>query len=238
MTTITTALYQYPLGTQLTHESAALIKEKKPHFICFPEYFFVNRSLGNHSQTPHNMRRQHTRLSIMSRELDTVVIGGTMPELADGLLYNTTYVYDRGKQLGYYRKRTLFFAEEGVITPGDEFKVFEAYGIRFGVLICADVFKDESFLTMKEMGAQVIFIPTFSLKREEAPEEKFKRDTDIFVRGAQLADAVLVKVCGVKSPYKDFLQARSLVATKDGVQYRVQPDEEDTSMIIFQDIKV
>ncbi len=238
MSTCRITLYQYPLGTKITRENASIIREKKPHFVCFPEYFFVNRHLGNHAQTTHNMRRQHQRLSVISRALDTVVIGGTMPELAEGLLYNTTWVYDRGKQLGFYRKRTLFFAEEGKITPGDRFRVFEAYGIRFGILICADVFKDESFLAMKEMGAQIIFIPTFSLKREESPEEKYKRDNDIFVRGAGVSGAVLVKVCGVKSEYKNFLQARSLIADKNGVIYRVQPHEEDTSMLITRDINV
>ena len=85
---------------------------------------------------------------------------------------------------------------------------------------------------MKEHGAQIIFSPTFSLKKEETPEEKFKRDNDLYVRAAGIADSVIVKVCGVKSDYKNFLQARSLIANKDEVIYRVQPDEEDTPMII------
>jgi len=177
-------------------------------------------------------------MEIFSRSLDTVVIGGTMPELADGVMYNTSFVYDHGRLLGSYRKSNLFFAEVGKITPGSQFKVFSANGISFGVLICADVFRDESFLEMKKMGARIIFIPTFSPRRQENAEEKFKRDNDIFVRGARIAGALIVKVCGVKSEYKDFLQARSLVADHSGVLYRVNPDQEDSPMVIKYEASV
>jgi predicted amidohydrolase len=171
-------------------------------------------------------------MEALSRGLDTVLIAGSMPEQSGGHLYNTSYVYDRGKLLGAYRKQNLFFAEVGKITPGAEFAVFSAYGITFGVLICADVFRDESFLEMKRLGARIIFIPTFSPRRQESVEEKFRRDNDIFVRGAGISGALIVKVCGVRSEYKDFLQARSLVADPGGVRFRVNPDQEDLPMII------
>ncbi len=232
MMNIRVVLYQQPLGIRMSRADAEEIRRYRPHFVCMPEYFFVNKRLGNHGQTLHNQRRQIKRMEIMSRTIDTVLIGGTMPELADGVLYNTSFVFDRGKMLGSYRKRNLFFAEVGKITPGNRFQVFSAYGITFGVLICADVFKDESFLEMKNMGAGIIFIPTFSPRRQESADEKFKRDNDIFVRGARISGALIVKVCGVKSEYKDFLQARSLVADAGGVLYRVNPGEEDSAMII------
>ncbi len=238
MREIKIVLYQKPLGVMVARPDIREIAEFAPDFICFPEYFFVNRSLGNHGQTPHNQTRQLSLMAGLSRRLNTVVVGGTMPELGDGVLYNTTYVFDNGRQLGFYRKRNLFFAEEGKITPGDAFSVFTARGIIFGVLICADVFHDESFLEMKRLGAQIIFIPTFSLKREEPVEEKFRRDREIFVRGAELSGALVAKVCGVKSEYKNFLQARSLIANADGVIFRVGPDEEETPMIIKQRVYI
>lgn len=236
MASIRLILYQKPLGITIPRRDAGEMREFRPHFICFPEYFFVNRRLGNHGQTPHNQRRQLRRLETISRRMNAVVIGGTMPELNNEKLYNTCFVYDRGRLLGYYRKRNLFFAEEGRITPGDRYETFNASGITFGVLICADVFRDESFAVMRDRGAGIVFIPTFSLKRDETPEEKFKRDNDIFVRGAAIAGAVIVKVCGVRSEYKDFLQARSLIADRNGVLYRVEPHQEDTPMIIKYEV--
>ncbi len=238
MEKIRVILYQKSLGIEVSRNDLREMADFRPHFVCFPEYFFVNRRLGNHGQTPLNQKRQIERISLISKALETVVIGGTMPELADGVMYNTTYVYHNGKELGFYRKKNLFFAEEGVITPGPELKTFTAHGIKFGVMICADVFHDESFQFMKNNEARVIFSPTFSLIKEEPVEEKYKRDMEIYVRGAAIADAPIVKVCGVKSEYKTFLQARSLIAGREKVLYRVSPDEEHTQMIIKKEIEV
>jgi predicted amidohydrolase len=229
---------QKPLGVPITRSDTDQMRGYKPHFICFPEYFFVNTALGTQVQTCHNQERQRQRISVLSRELSTVVIGGTMPELADGVIYNTCFVYHGGNLLGWYRKMRLFFAEVGKITPGDSYRTFEAYGIPFGVIICADIFEDDAFHFMRDHGARLIFAPTFSPRKEESAEEKFKRDNDIYVRGAAMADATIIKVCGVKSEFRNFLQARSLIADKSGIIYRVQPDEEDKTMIICREIDI
>ena len=225
-------LAQKKLGVPVTRREINEMLSFKPHFVCFPEYFYVNRRLGSHAQTPHNHKLQVQRIRLLSKALDCVVIGGTMPEVEGSLMYNTAYVCQSGNDLGFYRKKNLFSAEEGIITPGNEYKIFTAYGIIFGVLICADVFHDESFLFMKERGAKIIFSPTFSLAKNESIKEKHARDSIIYIKGAELADAVIVKVCGVPSEYKNFLQARSLVADREKVIYRVSPDEEDTEKII------
>jgi len=238
MKTARVILYQKPLGISVPKADLTAMKEFRPHFVCFPEYFFVNRSLGNHGQTVHNQKRQLCRIKAMSRFLDTVIIGGTMPEIDGGNLYNTCFVLDSGELLGRYRKKNLFFKEIGAVTPGDSYRTFTARGLTFGVIICADVFHDESFRYMKNNNARVVFSPTFSLYKNETIEEKFKRDEEIYVRGAGIADAVIVKVCGVKSDYKPFLQARSLIADKTGIVYRVRPDEEDRAMVIKKEIKL
>jgi predicted amidohydrolase len=229
-------LFQNPLGERVTKTQLNEMAKFQPHFVCFPEYYFANKRLGNHVQTQQNQKRQIRYIQLLSKTFRTTVIGGTMPELADDTMYNTSFVFDNGNLLGYYRKRNLFFAEVGKITPGMEWKVFSAHGITFGVLICADVFHDESFLAMRKFQARIIFVPTFSLKKVETIEEKIKRDRDIFVRGAQLAQAIVVKVCGVPSPYKDFIHARSLIAAPDDVLYRVKPEEEEKAMIIKQEV--
>lgn len=231
-------LYQKSLGITIPRRDILEMKEFAPHFVCFPEYFFVNRRLGNTLQTPHNETLQIKRIKLLSEALDTVIIGGSMPELADGVVYNTTHVYQSGRILGSYRKKNLFYTELGKITPGNEYKTFSAHGMIFGVLICADVFHDESFLFMKKNHASIIFSPTFSLYKDETIQEKFKRDMDIYVRGAQLSDAVIVKVCGVRSDYRTYLQARSLIADSRDVLYRVMPEEEHTEMIIKREITI
>lgn len=236
MRKIRVILYQKSLGISITKKDIREIRDYSPHFVCFPEYFFVNRRLGNTLQTAHNEAWQVKRIELLSKALNTVIIGGSMPELADEVVYNTTHVYQNGVRLGSYRKKNLFYTELGKITPGNEYKTFRAYGLTFGVLICADVFHDESFLFMKKNHASIIFSPTFSLYKEETIQEKFRRDMDIYVRGARLADSVIVKVCGVRSDYRTYLQARSLIADRNEVLYRVLPEEEHTEMIIKREI--
>ena len=231
-------LYQKSLGIPITRKDVMEMKEYSPHFVCFPEYFFINRRLGNTAQTAHNQAWQIKRVELLSKTLDTVIIGGSMPELADGVVYNTTYIYQSGRKLGSYRKKNLFYTEFDKITPGKEYRTFDAYGITFGVLICADVFHDESFLFMEKNHAGIIFSPTFSLYKEETIQEKFKRDADIYVRGARLSGAVIIKVCGVRSDYRTYLQARSLIADSSDVLYRVMPEEEHTEMIIKREITI
>lgn len=229
---------QKPHGRRVSRSDADEIREFRPHFVCFPEYFFSNHSLGFHVQTRHNFKRQLERMETISRHLDTVVIGGTTHRPEGKKLYNTSFVFDRGKLLGSYSKRNLFFTENKKITPGSEYRTFTAYGITFGVLICADVFIEKSFLEMKRLGAGIIFIPTISPEREETPEEKFERDNHIFVKGAQISDAVIAKVCAVKSRHREHLQARSLIADKNGIIFRVSPADEDKEMIIKKEISL
>jgi predicted amidohydrolase len=122
MKTARVILYQKPLGIPVTKKDIREMAEFKPQFVCFPEYFFVSRRLGNHGQTQHNQQIQIKRIKSISKALDCVVIGGTMPELADEVMYNTTFVYKSGQELGSYRKKNLFFAEVGKITPGTELR--------------------------------------------------------------------------------------------------------------------
>ncbi len=124
---------------------AASVRGFKPHFVCFPEYFFVNKRSATTDRRRTTSRASSRVCASCLGPSNATVIGGTMPELDGERLHNTSFVYSRGERLGFYRKRNLFFAEEGKITPGDRFSVFTAGDIRFGVLICADVFKDESF---------------------------------------------------------------------------------------------
>jgi predicted amidohydrolase len=232
-------LYQNALGIMIPKNDLEAMKEYRPHFVCFPEYFFINRRLTSHTDaTEHTFRRQLKRIELLSIALKTTVIGGTLPELSGGRIYNTSFIYNKGKLLGSYRKQKLFFPEVGIITPGNEYRVFSAQGIKFGVIICADVFNDRSFIEMKRLGAKIIFIPTFSLKKQETHEEKYLRDNEIFVRGAVLSGAVIAKVCSIRSEYRNYIQARSLIADGNGVIYRVKPEEEDMPLIIKQEVQI
>ena len=97
------------------------------------------------------------------------VVGGSLPELSEGRVYNTSYVYDRqGREIAKHRKVHLFdidvaggqrFRESDTLSPGDQITTFETeFGI-LGLCICFDLRFEELSRCMCLRGARVIFVP-------------------------------------------------------------------------------
>lgn len=97
------------------------------------------------------------------------IIGGSIPEQAEGNLYNTCFVFDRdGKIIARHRKIHLFdieipgkisFKESAVLSPGNELTCFDTEFGRFGVVICYDLRFPELFRLMVDAGVQGVIIP-------------------------------------------------------------------------------
>lgn len=110
-----------------------------------------------------------TALSALAKELGIYIVGGSIPEITDGKVYNTSYVYDRtGQELARHRKVHLFdidvadgqrFFESDVLSPGDQITTFETeFGI-MGLCICFDLRFEELARCMTLRGAKCIFVP-------------------------------------------------------------------------------
>ncbi|MFP5522228.1 carbon-nitrogen hydrolase family protein [Peptococcus simiae] len=111
-----------------------------------------------------------TFLSNMARELEMVIVGGSIPEKDKaGRIYNTAFVFDaQGEPLAYHRKKHLFdidiaggqyFRESDVLTPGEESTTFETLGWTFGLGICFDVRFPDQALDMVRQGADCLIYP-------------------------------------------------------------------------------
>ena len=97
------------------------------------------------------------------------LIAGSMPEIENGLIYNTSFVFDRrGRQIARHRKMHLFdvdieggikFFESETFSAGDDITVFDTEYGKFGLCICFDMRFAELSLLMSSKGAQVIFVP-------------------------------------------------------------------------------
>lgn len=108
-------------------------------------------------------------LSQLARELGIYIVGGSVPELSGGNVYNTSYVYDRtGREIARHRKAHLFdidvaggqrFFESDTLTPGDQITTFETeFGV-MGLCICFDLRFEELARCMALRGAKCIFVP-------------------------------------------------------------------------------
>ena len=74
-----------------------------PEMFCCP---YSNRFFRAYGEEEGEM--VWTALSQIARELRIYLIGGSMPELSGGKVYNTSYVFDReGRQIAKHRKTHL-----------------------------------------------------------------------------------------------------------------------------------
>ena len=135
-----------------------------PEMFCCPYDNACFRAFGE----PEGGETQ-AALSALAAELGIYIVGGSLPELTDGNVYNTCYVYRRdGKQLAKHRKAHLFdinvaggqcFRESDTFTPGNAITTFETeFGV-MGLCICFDLRFEELARCMCLRGAKAIFVP-------------------------------------------------------------------------------
>ncbi len=102
----------------------------------------------------------------IAAERNATVIGGSMPELDGGRIYNTSFVFGRnGELVARHRKAHLFdvdieggqrFFESETLSAGCGATVFETGSCRIGVAICFDL-RFSSFINA--MHADVLAVP-------------------------------------------------------------------------------
>lgn len=120
-------------------------------------------------------------MSKVARENDIYLIGGSIPVKYGDKIYNRAYVFNReGREIYRYSKMNLFdiegFKESDTISSGKTLGAFQTeYGI-FGLAICFDLRFPEIFERLRELGSEVIFVPSaFSYKTGKRDLELLNR---------------------------------------------------------------
>ncbi len=237
---IRTIACQQPLHEPLSEESLCRINEFAPDFVCLPEHYPLAKEMESLQQAASMFLERKKYLAGLSAKVSAILIGGTLTESAPAGYYNTCYVFEGGRELGSYRKVYPTSGEQarGVL-QGTEFKVFEARGVRAGVLICADVLNDRSFDGLVSLAAQITFVPTASPFREgETVPEKYERDRSIFLEAARKMQGPIVKTCGVGTTFGHRIQGRSLIVTPEGIVARAEPHQEHEPLLLFAELEV
>jgi predicted amidohydrolase len=153
-------------ATQKIREAAA----QGADFAVLPEMFccpYQNECFAVFGE-PEGGPSQRT-LSTLAAELQIYIVGGSIPELTDEKIYNTSYVYGRqGQLLAKHRKAHLFdinveggqrFMESDTLSPGNAVTTFETEFGAMGLCICFDLRFEEMARCMCLQGAKVIFVP-------------------------------------------------------------------------------
>lgn len=108
-------------------------------------------------------------LSEVSKEKNIYLVGGSIPELYEDKVYNSSFIFNNeGKLIGKHRKMHLFdidikngikFKESEVLTPGDKATIIDTKWGKMGVAICYDIRFPELTRIMALEGAKVVFMP-------------------------------------------------------------------------------
>lgn len=225
---INVVLCQLRVGGGITLAEKIHIFKRKPDFVCLPEYFMIPPDARDYPEFIAQFDKNLRTLSRWSNELDTTLIGGTVAEKVDAAVYNTCFVFRKGQKLVSYRKQfpTVHERERGIM-PGKKYIIFEIDGLRIGIMVCADVLHEEAFRKFGKLKADIIFVPTVSpLRPYDTYEARRQRDQEIFVKGALLSKAFVVKTCGIGSIFGHVQNGRSLVAAPWGILWQVTPENE------------
>ena len=109
------------------------------------------------------------RLRAAAAQNGVYLVGGSIPLLEEGHIYNASFVFDRaGRLLAVHKKVHLFdiaidggqvFQESATFTAGDAVTVFDTEFGKMGLCICFDFRFPELARLMALEGARCIFVP-------------------------------------------------------------------------------
>jgi NAD+ synthase (glutamine-hydrolysing) len=185
-TTVTLALAQVDLVVGDVAGNTAKIldyanrarDELQADLVVFPELSvcgYPPEDLLFHS----GLRRRVTEsLETIRNSVRDIAILLGYPEYEDGRIYNASLVTQNGKILARYRKHMLpnyrVFDEERYFTAGKEAAVFTLNGVRLGLLICEDVWRQAPAAMSRSAGAEAIIAingSPYELKSQEIREK-------------------------------------------------------------------
>lgn len=136
-----------------------------------PEMFNCPYDTGNFTSYAETADDSPTLKAIAAtaKQLGIYVFAGSIPEKADGKIYNTSFAIDRkGSIIGRHRKMHLFdidvtgrirFMESDILSRGDEVTIVETEFCKVGMAICYDIRFPELSGLMALEGAELLVLP-------------------------------------------------------------------------------
>lgn len=138
-------------------------------FALFPEFFcapLMGLAPENNSVEAIRFLSEFTdpikqRLSQLAVTYNINIIGGSMPLVEKGKLYNVSYLLHRDGSIDeqYKIHITPHEQRDWVIDGGDTVKIIDTDAGRIGILICYDVEFPELGRILAEQGVQILFVP-------------------------------------------------------------------------------
>ena len=138
---------------------------KNTDLLILPEYFSLG-VVNNLELKAAKMIEEKSKnyLKTLAEDYNTYVSGGTMPEVVDNNIYNTSFFYDRSSNLiAFYRKIHLYsyddFNENGVFQAGQDIVLIDTEIARIGMGVCYDLRFPKHFRELRKRGAEIFIVP-------------------------------------------------------------------------------
>jgi predicted amidohydrolase len=138
--------------------------------IVLPEMFncpYSNGFFKSHAESYPG--KTTVLLSSLAKKYSVCIIGGSIPEIDNGNIFNSSFSFDHnGLLLGRHRKIHLFdvdikhgisFKESETITPGKDITIIPTGFFNAGIQICYDMRFPELTRKMVRQGAEIIIVP-------------------------------------------------------------------------------
>jgi predicted amidohydrolase len=137
----------------------------RPDVICFPETWNVGSFPKENLSALCDIDGQNVRnqFGALAREFNINIIAGSIANVKNDKIYNTTLIFDRtGEYIAEYDKTHLFspLEEDVYFEAGNQVVTFDLDGVLCGIIICYDLRFPELIRTLALKGIQVLFIPS------------------------------------------------------------------------------
>lgn len=151
------------------HSLENLVKEAaaaNAKIICFPESYlpgYPGMGYDKEDRSPQSLQSALDKVCEIAAQNAIAIIVPMDWHHADGLLNLAYVVSERGEVLGFQTKNQLDPSEDTIWIPGNERRVFEVDGLKFGITICHEGFRyPESVRWAARQGAHIVFHPHFA----------------------------------------------------------------------------
>ena len=151
--------------------------EYKPNFVMLPEIF--SSQLLSFLDTDNNIKTAVRRmqdylpryLALMeelAKKYNIYLIAGSYPNLRDGLLYNTAYLFSPKGEVFMQDKihLTRWERDKWNVTAGNTLHLFKTDFGAISILICYDIEFPELSRQVCEAGADILFVPSSTDDRQ------------------------------------------------------------------------
>lgn len=137
---------------------------ENPDVIVLPEMWNTSFSFSNaKSMADKEGIRTKEFLKSISEKYKVNIVGGSVSNIIDDKLYNTSYVFNTKAELvASYNKAHLFSpaGEDRFFSSGNEICVFEINGVKCGLCICYDLRFPEWIRMTAIQGIDILFLPS------------------------------------------------------------------------------